>query len=123
MDTTDWVELCYDVLDLPQGIPEDERRHLAERTLLEKSDEPIDILGMGAAQAAFDLVVRHGAAGDLSEILAYWEQAGGAPPGLLAFGDEGTRKATILAQRLLSDVVTFAERPPDKRRAAEESEA
>ncbi len=113
MDTTDWVELCYSVLGLPQDIPEGERRHLAERALLEKADEPIDILGMGAAQAAIDLVVRHGAAGDLSEILLRWEQAENVPAGLLPFGDEGMRKATVLAQRLLRDVVAFAERPPD----------
>lgn len=123
MDTTDWAELCYRVLDLPQDIPENERRSLAERTLLEKADEPIDILGMGAAEAAIDLVVRHGAAGDLSEILLRWEMAEEVPPGLLAFGDEGMRKATILAQRLLQDVVAFTERPLDKREAEEESEA
>lgn len=115
MDTAGWSELCHDALGVARNLPEDERRQLAAQALLEMSEEPVDILGMGAAEAAIDLVVRYGAAGDLSEVLLRWEEAENVPPGLLEFGDDGLRKATVLAQRLLRDVIAYAERSPDAR--------
>lgn len=109
MDTTDWVELCYDALGVPRELPEPERRQQAEHALLDGTGQPRDILGIGAAEAAIDLVVRYGAAGDLSEVLLRWEQADDLPPGLLSLGDEGMQRATTMARELLRSVVAFTE--------------
>ena len=112
MNDTSWIELCYEALGVPAGLPDDERRRLAERVLLETTDQPVDILGLGAAEAALDLVVRYGAAGELDEILLRWEQAENLGPELARLGDEGTRRATLCAKKLVYDVVWYTESRP-----------
>lgn len=108
MGTRSWLDLCYDALGVPGNLSDQERRRRAEQTLLETTDQPIDILGIGAAEAAIDLVVRHGEAGDLGEVMLRWEQAEFLAPEITTLGDEGTRRATICAKKLLNDVVSWA---------------
>lgn len=114
MNDTSWIEHCYEALGVPADLPDDERRRLAERVLLETTDQPVDILGLGAAEAALDLVVRYGAAGELDEILHRWEQAENLGPELARLGDEGTRRATLCAKKLVYDVVWYTESRPSK---------
>ena len=109
MDTAGWLNLCYEALHIPTSLPDQDRRRLAERCLLETTNQPIDILGIGAAEAALDLVVRYGEAGRLDEVMLSWEQAEHLTPEIRTLGDEGTRRATICAKKLLQDVVAWTE--------------
>ena len=84
MEVTSWLDLCYRALGVPADVPEQERRRLAEHALLETTGQPVDILGIGAAEAAIDLVVRYGEAGELDEVLLRWEQAECLAPGVPA---------------------------------------
>lgn len=112
MDSASWLELCYEALGVPPGDSDQERRRAAENTLLETTNQPIDILGIGAAEAALDLVVRYGHEGRLDEVLLRWEQAEQLSPEISSLGDEGTRRATVCAKKLLQDVVAWTERDP-----------
>lgn len=109
MEITSWLDLCYEALGVPADVPDQERRRLAEHALLETTGQPVDILGIGAAEAAIDLVVRYGEAGELDEVLLRWEQAEYLAPDIPILGDEGTRRATACAKKLLHDVVAWAE--------------
>lgn len=111
MDSTGWLELCYRALGVPEGRPDQERRRQAEHALLERTNQAVDILGIGAAEAALDLVVRYGQAGQLDEVIMRWEQAEHLAPEIVGLGDEGTRRATVCAKRLLRDVVALVEGP------------
>ena len=108
MGTASWLDLCYEALGVPGDLPDQDRRRRAEQALLETTDQPIDILGIGAAEAALDLVVRYGEAGQLDEVMLRWEQAEFLAPEVTALGDEGTRRATICAKKLLHEVVAWA---------------
>lgn len=108
--TTTWVDLCYEALGVPASLPEEDRRVLAEHVLLDRTDQEVDMLSIGAARAAIDLLVRHGAAGDLDGVMLLWEQESYLPDEIVALGDEGTLRATVCAKRLLHDVVSFTER-------------
>ena len=110
MDSIEWLELCFRALGVPEGLPDQERRRVAEHTLLERAGQPIDILGIGAAEAAIDLVVRYGQANELNQVMLLWEQA--AHLEISDLGDEGTRRATLCAKRLLADVVAVVEHGP-----------
>ncbi len=112
MESTNWLDLCYEALGVPRAVAEPERRRVAERALLEATGLPVDILGLGAASAALDLVVRYGEAGELDEIILRWEQAESLGPEIARLGDEGTRRATICAKKLVGDVVAWTERRP-----------
>lgn len=114
MDDTSWLDLCYQALGVPGDLSDQERRRLAEHALLEGTNQPIDILGIGAAEAALDLVVRYGAAGELDELMLRWEQAVSLPPEITSLGDEGTRRATVCAKKLLQAVVCWAESAPGR---------
>lgn len=127
MSDSNWLNLCYRALDVPDDLPDEDRRRRAEHTLLERAGQRFDILGLGAAAAAIDLVVRYGDAGELDEVMLRWEQAELLQPGVSALFDEGNLKATICAKRLLGDVVAWAERqepadvttPPSTRSASQ----
>ncbi|HUR18306.1 MAG TPA: hypothetical protein VMZ51_05130 [Acidimicrobiales bacterium] len=110
MEGTDWLELCYRALGVPADLPDQDRRRLAEHALLEKTSQQVDILGIGSAEAAIDLLVRYGEAGELGQVMMRWEQAEYLEPELRGMGDEGTRRATLCAKQLLGDVVRFIER-------------
>ena len=112
LDTIGWLELCYQALGVGDGLPDQERRRMAEHTLLERTGQPIDILGIGAAEAAIDLVVRYGQAGELDQVILLWEQAETLGPEIQALGDVGTRRATLCAKQLVADVVAVIERRP-----------
>ena len=109
MDSSGWLALCYRALGVDDGLPEQEQRRAAEHALLDRTGLPADILGIGAAEAAIDLVVRYGHAGELDEVMLRWEQAESLGPEIAALGDEGTRRATSCAKRLLADVVALVE--------------
>ena len=110
-DASGWLELCHRALGVPDGLPDAARRRLAERTLLERTGQAVDVLGMGAASAAIDLVIRYGDAGELDEVILRWELAENMAPEVTGLGDEGTRRATLCAKRLLRDVVALIEGP------------
>lgn len=112
-DDTDWLELCYQALGVPEDLPAQDRRRIAEHTLLVRTSQSVDILGIGSAEAAIDLIVRYGESGELAQVLTLWEQAEYLEPELRHMADEGTRRATLCAKRLLGDVVSFIERPPE----------
>ena len=109
MQSTSWLDLCYEALGVAGDLPEQERRRQAEHALLLETDQPIDILGIGAAETAIDLVVRFGEAGRLDEVMLLWEQGELLGPQVGASSDEGNRRATICAKRLLHDVVSWTE--------------
>ena len=111
MERSRWLELCYRALDIPDTLSEQERRRHAEHTLLEQTGQRIDILGLGAAEAAIDLVVRYGEAGELGQVMLRWEQAEMLSPEITAagLGDEGTQRATACAKALLAAVVRCIE--------------
>lgn len=113
MEVNSWLDLCYQALGVPADVPEQERRRLAEHALLETTGQPVDILGIGAAEAAIDLVVRYGEAGELDQVLLRWEQAECLAPGVPALADERTRRATACAKKLLQEVVAWADRGSD----------
>lgn len=112
MDSSSWLALCYRALGVDDGLPEQEQRRAAERALLDRTGQQADILGRGAAEAAIDLVVRYGQSGELAEVMLLWEQAEALGPEIAAPGDEGTRRATLCAKRLLADVIALVEGPP-----------
>jgi hypothetical protein len=103
--------LCYRALGVDDGVPEQEQRRAAEQALLDRTGQHADILGIGAADAAIDLVVRYGQAGELDKVMLLWEQGESLGPEIAALGDEGTRRATLCAKQLLADVVVLVERP------------
>jgi hypothetical protein len=110
VDSSGWLALCYRALGVDDGLPEQEQRRAAEHALLERTGLQADILGIGAAEAAIDLVVRYGHAGELDQVMLLWEQAELLGPEVTALDDEGTRRATLCARRLLADVVALVER-------------
>ena len=113
MDSSDWLALCYQALGVDDDLPEQEQRRAAEHALLDRCGQRADILGIGAAEAAIDLVVRYGIAGELDQVMLRWEQAEALGPEIAALGDEGTRRATRCAKQLLADVVALVEGPSD----------
>ena len=112
MDSDTWLDLCYRSLGVPEGV--DDRRRVATRMLLEAAGEPVDVLGVGAAEAAIDLVVRYGEAGKLDEVLLGWEQAElfAAEIGSVAAADVGNARATACAKALLQAIVRRVEDQP-----------
>lgn len=111
-----WLDLCHAALDVPLALPPGERRRRAAAALLVVCGEEPDLLGVGAAEAAIDLVVRYGDAGRLDEILLRWEQADLLAPeaaALRAGGDPGTALATVCARALLKAVIDYVERGAD----------
>jgi len=111
VDSSSWLALCYRALAVDDRLPEQDQRRAAEHTLLDRTGLQADILGIGAAEAAIDLVVRYGQAGELDQVMLSWEQAESLTPGIAALGDEGTRRATLCAKQLLGDVVALVEGP------------
>ena len=110
--TATWLDLCCDALGVPSSLQEADRRRLAEHVLLERTDQEVDDLSLAAARAAIDLLVRHGAAGDLDGVMLLWEQESYLPEEIVALGDTGSLRATVCAKRLLHDVVSLTERGP-----------
>lgn len=110
MDSNGWLALCYRALGVDVGLPEQEQRRAAEHALLERTGQDAGILGIGAAEAAIDLVVRYGQAGELDQVMLRWDQAESLGPEIAALGDEATRRATLCAKQLLADVVALVER-------------
>ena len=106
METRSWLDLCYEALGVPAGLPSADRRRLAERLLLEKTEQPVDILGLGAAAAALDLVERHAEAGRLDDMVLRWE-AEHLGREIDYMGDEGTRRATKCAKTLVYDLASW----------------
>ena len=112
MDSSGWLALCYRALGVDDGLPEQEQRRAAEHALLDRTGLQADILGIGAAEAAIDLVVRYGEAGELDQVMLMWEQSETLGPEIAALSDEGTRRATLCGKQLLADVVALVEGPP-----------
>jgi hypothetical protein len=109
VDGSDWLALCYRALGVDDALSGQDQRRAAEHALLDRSGLRADILGIGAAEAAIDLVVRYGEAGELDQVMLLWEHAESLGPEIAALGDEGTRRATLCAKRLLADVVAPVE--------------
>lgn len=112
MDVDGWLNLCYEALGVAGDLPEQDRRRQAEHVLLMATDQPVDILGIGAAEAAIDLIVRYGAAGHLDEVMLQWEQGELLAPEIAALSDDGNKKATLCAKKLLRDVISWTENRP-----------
>ncbi len=109
VDSSGWLELCYRALGVDVGVSEQDQRRAAEHALLDRTGLQADILGSGAAEAAIDLVVRYGHAGELDQVMLLWEHAESLGPEIAAVDDEGTRRATLCAKQLLADVVALVE--------------
>lgn len=105
MDAEQWRDLCYRSL----GIPDDEpnKELVASRHLLEVTGTEVDILGLGAAETAIDLVVRHGEEGNLDEILLGLDYVQ-----FFEAADEAQGTAMACAKALLHSVVEWVETHP-----------
>lgn len=114
MDGSGWLELCYRALGVPDLPDDQDRRRTAERHLLREAGIEADILGIGAAEVAIDLVVRYGREERLGEILLPFEQAEYFGPEIEAAGlsDVGTERAILCTKALLRAVVRRIEEHP-----------
>ncbi len=114
MDAGDWLGLCARSLGVAETV--DGTRQALARRLLEVAGQPLDVLSMGAAEAAIDVVTGHGAAGNLDEVLLGWEQAEvlATELGKTVPPDAGTARATACTKALLEAVVTWVEAHPSE---------
>ena len=105
MDAQEWFDLCYRSLGIPEEAPD--KRLLAARHLVEATGGPVDVLGIGAAETAIDLVVRHGESGRLDEVLLGLDYEP-----LFLNDDAGQARAMECAKVLLAAIVEYVERTP-----------
>ena len=112
MDADAWFELCTRSLGVARGT--ECPRLLAARRLVELTDQPCDLLSIGAAEVALDTVTAYGAAGALVELLLQWEQATvfGAAFREGADGDATTARATICAKALVEALIAWVSTHP-----------
>ena len=113
MDAQEWHDLCARSLGVPEAAGD--RRALARR-LLETAGLPLDVLSLGAAEAAVELVTAHGAAGNLDEVLLSWEQAEllASELGQTVPADVGVERATVCTKVLLEAIVAWVEANPSE---------
>ena len=113
MDEDGWHHLCARSLGVQDS--EGDRRTVA-RQLLQAAGQPVDVLGIGAAEAAIALVTSHGAAGNLDEVLLGWEQTEllAGELGRQAPADVGLERATACTKALLEAVVAWVTAHPSE---------